>query len=721
MSANTRNGGRTWRDARLRVLCPTALLLLLSTSSLMAASPALDHDLSRLVFVTEDVNMDAKGCDAVSVFDLDQDEAVYHGRHFTSPGRLTATSDFTTVLAGISMRMPNPRRAEEDPFILWERYKPDREIWETVGLVMGDAFAAVGGLGLLADDDTLLIATVNDIPPERTPPNPGPLWPAPYHLRKYRVSEFHQSQAGQWRVGPLRGDLFVSGVVSEVLPSRTSSLAHLLLDDGWVLTIDPADMREVLPRIRLPRISQRVFNPDRWVAMQHGALSPDERFLISNRLQPAEIIVADLKTRQAWSNPVPRDVSAVSGLAFNWAWNNRGLIAVHGGETILLYRMDDLGQLELLGRTPKPGGYAVSQLPYVHGPFNTIAWSGDGRNIIAGVMGYTEDDSEFASFRVEDDGQSTFLERRFTACPAPWDAGADSPNDILTANGLVTPPATASATPSEWPAASASPTVTPSSTAVPSRTASSTSSPPPSQTSTRQPPPAPLYLPLLLRSGCASGARWVDVALIIDLSTSMGRLGAEGRSKIDGLADALLAFIDRLLADDPGHRIALVGFHHRAFLLHEASSDAGQLKKALGSLQLRLEEGTRLDLALELGASSLPGPAAAERAQALILLTDGLPNQVPTPPGGGSMEATVLQAAQRAKAGGMTLYTIGYGRADAPDPLDRIHESLLRSIATSPAHFRQTTDPDALTTIYQDLAEALPCAPGGREAPETRP
>lgn len=69
----------------------------------------------------------------------------------------------------------------------------------------------------------------------------------------------------------------------------------------------------------------------------------------------------------------------------------------------------------------------------------------------------------------------------------------------------------------------------------------------------------------------------------------------------------------------------------------------------------------------------------------------------------------------------MTLYTIGYGRADAPDPLDRIHESLLRSIATSPAHFRQTTDPDALTTIYQDLAEALPCAPGGREAPETRP
>jgi hypothetical protein len=127
-----------------------------------------------------------------------------------------------------------------------------------------------------------------------------------------------------------------------------------------------------------------------------------------------------------------------------------------------------------------------------------------------------------------------------------------------------------------------------------------------------------------------------------------------------------------------------------------------------------MAEGTRLDLALEGGRTALTGPGRdPAHTPVLVLLTDGLPNRVPTPAPSGSQEDTVLAAAARAKAAGIRLYTIGVGRPDAPDLADRINPDLLRAAASAPEMYYQAPDAEDLARIYAEVADTLRC-PAGR-------
>jgi nitric oxide reductase activation protein len=125
-----------------------------------------------------------------------------------------------------------------------------------------------------------------------------------------------------------------------------------------------------------------------------------------------------------------------------------------------------------------------------------------------------------------------------------------------------------------------------------------------------------------------------------------------------------------------------------------------------------MQQFTRLDLALEAGQAALDDPARRpESTPMLIMLTDGLPNQVPYAEDG-TMETTVLRAAETAKRAGSRVYTIGVGHTDASDPVDLINPDLLRQVASAPSMFYHAPDAEELKGIYAEVAVTFGCPPG---------
>jgi hypothetical protein len=237
--------------------------------------------------------------------------------------------------------------------------------------------------------------------------------------------------------------------------------------------------------------------------------------------------------------------------------------------------------------------------------------------------------------------------------------------------------------------------------------------PEPTPTSTHTPTAEPrlytAYLPIALRVPCQDQA--VDVVLVVDTSSSMRRQAGDGGTKHQAVLRAARAFLDRFQEGAGGNRAAVVAFHHRAWLAQPLTGDRALLDQALESLPGLVEEGTRLDLGLLVGAEAL-GPAQQNRVRAMVFLTDGLPNRVPTPPAGGSQNDTVIAAAETVRGRGIFIHTVGYGRADAPDVADRILPELLIAIAGHPGAYHETDDAGELAVVFRRLALNLGCLVG---------
>lgn len=254
------------------------------------------------------------------------------------------------------------------------------------------------------------------------------------------------------------------------------------------------------------------------------------------------------------------------------------------------------------------------------------------------------------------------------------------------------------------------PTATPlpSPTATPSPSATPLATPRPSPSATAE--PEPIYVPVLSERACLPGR--LAVALVLDMSTSMRRPLADDRPKLAAVLEAAGAFLARLDLESGGHRAALAGFNDRAWTALPLVADRAALAAALADLPAGMAEGTRLDLALAEGMTLLSA-APSGTTPVLVLLTDGLPNRVPTPRPFGSQEETVLAAAARARAAGIRLYAIGVGRPDAPELPDRIDAALLTAIAGDRSRYFQADDSPAIDRAWQALGAALLC-PDGR-------
>ncbi len=311
--------------------------------------------------------------------------------------------------------------------------------------------------------------------------------------------------------------------------------------------------------------------------------------------------------------------------------------------------------------------------------------------------------------------------------PSPTSTGTSTSTPTLTSTASPSPTQTPTAlppTPTESPSPTPISTQTPHPTATrapsPTWTASPSATPTgtPSLTPTLPPPtpvpsktarPGPIYVPIVQRpQTCGDVHRAVDVALVLDRSTSMARPIVDGgRTKDDASIDAARSFVAELALRPGGRgpfdRVAIVGFNDTAWVEQPLGERRSLAQLGLESIALLSAHGTRLDLAFEAGLSSLEPALEAEdetpvRHRVLVLLTDGLPNRVPTPAPNGRQEDTVLARAAEARDAGVTIYTIGLG-ADGD-----VSDDLLSAAAGSPDRYYRAPNGEDLAAIYLEIA-----------------
>jgi Mg-chelatase subunit ChlD len=214
-----------------------------------------------------------------------------------------------------------------------------------------------------------------------------------------------------------------------------------------------------------------------------------------------------------------------------------------------------------------------------------------------------------------------------------------------------------------------------------------TETPPPPTLTPRTPR---IYLPVVLGEECEPEQVRVDVALVIDASTSMRDLTRAGRPKLTAEVDAVTVFLNRL--DMPGDRAALVQFNSSAKLLHPLSGNRGSLVASLGRIQVAQQ--TRIDLGVEKAREELAAGNRAPGSQAVIvLLTDGKANPVsPT---------AAIDEALRAKIDGIAVIAIGLGEdADL---------RTLEAMVSRPGYLYRAPDAEDLADIYRQIAVEIPC------------
>jgi len=302
----------------------------------------------------------------------------------------------------------------------------------------------------------------------------------------------------------------------------------------------------------------------------------------------------------------------------------------------------------------------------------------------------------------------------------------------FTPSATVVPSPTATVTPSrtravETPAPS--PTATPQPTVtVPSGTPETvttqpTTPPPVEDTPSATPEPEPepsatvtphatpdrytIYVIIVFNGACFQ--RYTDVALVIDASTTMLEPSEDGRIKLQEAKDAARVFLQRLqLEPDRQGRhdqAAIVWYNDVAAVEQPLTNDREALLAAID--RIRPVEGSRIDLGLEVGHRELLPAFRPNRklanTPAMVLLSDGLPNRVPTPVADEPrpQEETVVRAADAAKADGITVFSVGYGR--------RVHTALMERVASQPAQYYFAPDGDALERIYNTIAGQLVC------------
>jgi Mg-chelatase subunit ChlD len=279
----------------------------------------------------------------------------------------------------------------------------------------------------------------------------------------------------------------------------------------------------------------------------------------------------------------------------------------------------------------------------------------------------------------------------------PW-VTVLSPNPLHTP---VTPP------PTPTPTLTPAPTLTPT---VPTPT------PSPTATETATPRPKPIYLPILLREHCEEDKYLADVALVLDMSTSMQRTTPSGRTKLATVIESAHYFVNLMAFVPDAHsrhaQVAVAGFNDDAWIQVHLTNDKTAVHKGIDDLVKGLKEGTRLDLAFQIGRESLLGPRRKlENTPVLILLTDGLPNRVPAAEDG-TQFTTVLRAARVAKDAGITVFTIGVGvdSTDVDLP-DRIDPQLLAACASTPAGYFWDPAAEQLVQVYSQLWHRVdPCS-----------
>jgi uncharacterized protein YegL len=243
--------------------------------------------------------------------------------------------------------------------------------------------------------------------------------------------------------------------------------------------------------------------------------------------------------------------------------------------------------------------------------------------------------------------------------------------------------------PTPSPTATRPPTSTPTATSTLPATVTPSVTPSPSPTSPARPtptatrPPKPLYLPLTLDERCDPARQRVDVALVLDTSSSMAG------QKLADARDAASAFVALMGLAAGGDQVAVVRFDTSAEVLQPLTHDPSLAVAALGRLVPR--QGTHIDEGLRAALAELTSTRRrAANLPVAVLLTDGIHAGAP---GADVAAATALRGA------GVRLYAIGLG-AD-------VDAASLEAMA--PGRVLLAPDSSALGRVYSEVARDITC------------
>jgi Mg-chelatase subunit ChlD len=489
---------------------------------------------------------------------------------------------------------------------------------------------------------------------------------------------------------------------ADIVFAEDGRTAYVVGSDSFVHVIDVATMSRIgEPIAYLPSAPIGTWR----VLRTYAALSPEGRYLVisTGSYQSGRVNVIDLVTRRSAALKPPQ-ISETWGVAFNRAGHGYGLLAIHGRTRVGVYRFDGLGELSTVAVAPVLPARGLGDIGgYDPADFRTgaLAWSGSGDAVvvaIGGVAGGPE-------WRVLDLalGETPRLTRRLDFDSCTWhDVGpprtgvhGDSvqPLDVVSVNDRLpglTPTPTASPCPTITPEpVITTPTATP--TAPPTNTATVTPSATASPTAT--PRPGPIYLPLSLREQCIPGQQRVDVALVIDASSSMEDPTSTGRRKLDAALAAVTQFLANLAL--PSDQAAVIVFNSDAWLRQELTGDRGLIASALQGIQTAKQ--TRLDRGVAVAHQELTSSSRRPANQAvMIVLTDGLANPVPA--------SVAVEEAAAAKADQITIFTVGLG--------NELDEWALQAMASRPDYYYWAPDAEELGDIYRRIAVTIPCPAG---------
>lgn len=170
----------------------------------------------------------------------------------------------------------------------------------------------------------------------------------------------------------------------------------------------------------------------------------------------------------------------------------------------------------------------------------------------------------------------------------------------------------------------------------------------------------------------------LDILLLLDRSGSMrGEPIATAR-------EAALEFV--AAADLASARIGLVSFANQARQDAALTHDAWRLRQALGDFSLAASGGTDIAAALATGNDIISREGRLSARWVFILLSDG-----------GSEHAPAIAQAERARAAGVEIFTIGI-EADGV---------LLRAIAADAAHFFASSRLRELFAVFADIGRRI--------------
>jgi len=669
------------------------------------AAPQQYMDPVGVVVLTEDTTSQSPtaGCDAISIHDYRTGEALDRGLRHISPGRIAGRADMTMFAANhtnfcgqTDAGGPNRLNPQCTGWLALRQSRDTNLRSLRDGFYTGVDVAAKAGIAFI-DDGTLLVATANGAMESAT------IVPrAPFGVVRVAIPD-NVSSSGA--LGAPLARIVTSELIGEILPIPNVGEALLIGTGGSVLRVDTARLQPVAAPIAYPTAisphnSQTQTRPA--IEVFHATATGDGRFAFISRVRAEDVAIVDTNLGSAALALRGPDVAFTGGVAMNNGWINQGLLAVHAVDRVIVASFEPPDRLIRRGEIDivQPRGGASLAATSYSGPLFSIAWTTDGSHIIAAQDGQ----AEFAVIEVVDEGRQLVHRRSLTACLD----GRNLPNDIWTANGLITPTFTPTsdlpptATPKPSPSPSPTPTATPPPTDVPSSTPAPSATP--SLTPSPTTPPRPIYLPLALPLRCDPAQQRVDVALVLDASSSMAELTRSGRPKIDAALDAARAFLDLLaLDDDPsspgppnpdGDQAAIVAFHADAWLLAPLTADRAALDTALDAVVLGQQ--TRLDRAVAVGAQALSDVSRRRPGNlpVLVLLTDGRANPVP-------VDVAVAEAAA-SKAAGVTLFTIGLG--------DDLDAEALAAMASTPDGFLRAPDAEDLAAVYAQVARSIPCA-----------